>query len=310
MKVIYGLDKIKKIRKAVVALGVFDGMHLAHRYILNEAVKKARRSRGNSVVVTFYPHPQKEKSLYSLEHRLRLMAELGIDICIVIKFTRAFSRITAVKFIRDILVGKIGAEFVFVGRNFRFGFEAAGDYKLLEKMSAIYNYSVRVFDIISAKYGRVSSTYIRKLVTSGNLKAAQELLLKPVSVLGTVIKGISLARKLGFPTANIDPHHEILPPSGVYLVKVIFKGKIFNGVCNIGSKPTVSENKKTTGGERDKHVEVYIFNFNKNIYGKDLEIQFVRKLRNERKFSSIKLLAEQIRKDISLAKKILSSRRN
>jgi len=308
MKIVFGYNKINRVKGAVVALGIFDGMHLAHRYILNEAVKKAREFAGKSVVVTFYPHPRNELSLYSLEHRLRLMAELGVDICIIIKFTRAFSRITADEFVRDVLSKKIGAKFIFVGKDFRFGKDASGDCALLQELSGVYGYSLRVFDIINRRFGRVSSTYIRKLITLGKLQAAQRLLLRPVSVLGTVIKGISLARKLGFPTANIDPHHEILPPSGVYVVKVIFRGKVFDGVCNIGSKPTVLGIKKNIGVIRDKHVEVYIFDFNKNIYGEDLEIQFIRKLRKEKKFASIKLLAEQIRRDISLAKRIISRR--
>lgn len=310
MKVIHGINNITRVNKAVVALGVFDGMHLAHRYILDAAVKKARESAGKSVVVTFYPHPQNELSLYSLEHRLRLMAELGIDVCVVIKFTRAFSRITAANFVRKILSERIGAKFIFVGKDFRFGKDASGDCALLGELSGVYGYSLRIFDIISRRFGRVSSTYIRKLITAGKLYAAQQLLLRPVSILGTVIKGISLARKLGFPTANIDPHHEILPPSGVYVVKVIFEGRVFEGVCNIGRKPTVLKDKKNTCLVRDKHVEVYIFDFDKNIYGQDLEIQFIRKLRQEKKFASLKLLAEQIRRDISLAKRIISRRRN
>lgn len=310
MKVVYGYNKINKVRNAVVALGIFDGMHLAHRYILNEAVKKAQAISGKSVVVTFYPHPQNQKSLYSLEHRLRLMAELGIDICVVIKFTRAFSRITTIKFVEDILAEKIGAKFIFVGKNFRFGKDASGDCRLLKELSGVYDYSLRVFNIINTKSGRVSSTYVRKLITAGKIQVAQGLLSRPVSVFGTVIKGISLARKLGFPTANIDPHHEILPPSGVYIVKVLFRDKVFDGVCNIGRKPTVLRNKKNAEVVRDKHVEVYIFDFDKNIYGKDLEIQFIRKLRQEKKFSSINLLAEQIRRDITLAKRIISRLRN
>jgi len=303
MKIIYGISEIKKFKKPVVALGVFDGVHLGHRRILRETVKKARQINGTAVAVTFYPHPRKEQSLYALGHRLRLISELGIDACIVIKFSRSFSNISAVKFIKNILAAKIGAKFIYIGKNFRFGKSAFGNYRLLHKFSATYDYKIKAFNIIRVSHRLVSSTYIRKLITHGKLDTARKLLQKPVSVFGTVIKGISLARKLGFPTANIDPHHEILPPSGVYLVKVIFRKKNFRGVCNIGRKPTLLTKPEEIGAGPQKHIEVFIFNFHKNIYGKDLEVQFIRKLRNEKKFPSLERLAKQIKKDISQAKK-------
>ena len=303
MKIYYGLDKVRKFRKPVVALGVFDGVHLGHRLILKAAVKRARAINGTSVVVTFYPHPQKEQSLYSLQHRLRLIAEIGIDACVVIKFNPAFAKTGARDFICKILVGKIGARFIYVGKNFRFGRHAGGDCRFLKTLSRECNYGLKVFKVIKINHRLISSSRIRKLITKGKLAAAQKLLLRPVTVLGTVIKGISLAGKLGFPTANINPHHEILPPSGVYAVKAIFQGKAFDGVCNIGRKPTVLIGRDTA----EKHVEVYIFNFSKNIYGKDLEVQFVKKIRAEKKLPTLAHLAGQIAKDVKKAKNILSS---
>jgi riboflavin kinase/FMN adenylyltransferase len=214
MKIIFGLKKIKKFRKPVVALGVFDGVHRGHINILKSAVAKARRIKGTSVVLTFWPHPQKEESLYSLAHRLKLVGGLGIDAAIVIRFNPAFARISAEDFIKNILIKKIGAEYIYVGKNFRFGKNAKGDFKLLEKLSRVYNFQLKLFAVIRTKHQSVSSTYIRQLIKGGNLQAAQKLLTRPVSVFGTVIKGASLARSLGFPTANINPHHEVLPPSG------------------------------------------------------------------------------------------------
>ncbi|MFA5155863.1 MAG: riboflavin biosynthesis protein RibF [Candidatus Omnitrophota bacterium] len=301
MKIIYGIEKIGKFSKPVIALGVFDGVHLGHKHILRAAVKKAREINGTSVVVTFYPHPQKEQSLYSLEHRLRLIAAIGIDACIVINFSPAFAKIKAEDFIRKMICGRIGAAFIFVGKNFRFGYRAAGSRRLLENLARECGYKLKVFAAIKTNRRLISSTRIRRLITMGRLSTAQKLLTRPVTVLGTVVKGISLARKIGFPTANINPHHEILPPSGVYAVKVFFEGKNFNGVCNIGRKPTV------TAGRKDKHVEVYIFNFNRNIYGKDLEIRFIKKIREEVEFPTLKHLACQIAKDVKKAKIILSA---
>ncbi len=299
MKVIYGLRGIKKYRKPVVALGVFDGMHRGHRWILEAVVDKAKRVKGTSMVVTFWPDPHREKSLYSLEHRLRLMDSIGIDVCIVIKFNRTFSRISAENFIKDILVKKIGAQYIYVGRNFRFGKQARGDFRTLDKLSSCYNFKLKVFDIIKIDNQPISSTHIRRLITKGKLGTAQRLLCRPVSILGTVIKGDSLANRLGFPTANINPHHEVLPPSGIYAVSVILNHQNFKGVCYIGSKPTFRPG-------IEKHIEVYIFNFHQDIYGKYLEIQFIKKIRNERKFGSPQSLAKQVKKDIICTKRIFS----
>ncbi len=300
MKVIYGINKIRKFRKPVVALGVFDGVHLGHRRILKAAVDKARRIKGTSMVVTFWPHPQSEGSIYSLEHRLRLISEVGIDISIVIEFNKQFSRIPAEDFIRDILVNKIGARYIYVGKNFRFGKGARGDSKTLERLSRLYNFRLKLFDIIKINHRPISSTYIRNLITKGQLNIAEKLLSRPVSVLGTVIRGSSLATRLGFPTANINPHHEVLPPSGIYAVSVIFNNKKFKGACYIGTRPTF-------GNKKQKHIEAHIFDFKKHIYGKYLEIQFIKKIRNDRKFSSPESLAQRIKKDITCARKVFSS---
>lgn len=288
MEVIYGIKHIKKYRKPVVAIGVFDGLHLGHRKILKETVAFSRRIKGTSIVFTFWPHPQRQESLYSLEHRLRLIAELGLDVCIVVKFNKAFANISAEDFINDVLIKRLGAYCIHTGRNFRFGRAASGDFKLLKKFSNIYNFKFKAFNAVKKEAHPVSSTYIRRLITAGKLEKARQLLAKPVTVLGTVIRGISLAGRLGFPTANIDPHHEVLPPGGIYAVKVIFKKNKLNGVCFIG-----------------KNIEVHIFNFNKNIYGKYLEIQFIKKIRKVRKFANRQALISQIKKDIKLAKKLL-----
>ena len=304
MKTYYGLNKVKKFKNAVVALGVFDGVHIGHRYILRKCAAQARRINGTSVVVTFYPHPQGEPSLYSLKHRLCLIEEMGIDACVVINFSCHFAKISALDFIKNILVDKIGSRFIFVGKNFRFGRGACGNLKLLESLSCSCGYKVISFGVIKKNNQPVSSTYIRGLITKGKLDEAEKLLQRPVTVYGTVIRGISLAKKIGFPTANIDPHHEILPPAGVYAVKVIFNQKVYQGVCNIGKRMVTIHQKK------DKYVEAHIFNFNRNIYDKNLEIIFVKKIRQEMNFSRQKdflvSAANQIKKDIQAAKNILS----
>jgi riboflavin kinase/FMN adenylyltransferase len=303
MKIISATKILLRTKRIVLAIGVFDGLHYAHSNILRKAVSLAKKIEGKSVVLTFFPHPQKEETIYSLKHRLNLLQGLGIDICIVVKFDENFAKIKADNFIKDILIKRIHPDYIFVGSNFRFGQGAEGNVGLLKKISAEHNVKLRVFDVIRIMDKPVSSTYIRSLIKRGNLNVAQRLLGRRVSVLGTVIKGNSIARELGFPTANIDPHHEIVPPSGVYLVRIVMKKNTFSGICYIGSRPTF-KNKKI-----ENNIEVYIFNFNADIYEKDLEIQFIRKIRNEQKFKSPVFLVAQIKKDLVKAKKMFSLHR-
>ncbi|MDD5465901.1 MAG: bifunctional riboflavin kinase/FAD synthetase [Candidatus Omnitrophica bacterium] len=292
MIIIRGIDKIKKYARPAVALGVFDGVHRGHRNILQAAVRIARRDKGTSIVLTFSPHPQKEPSLYSLEHRLRLIAELGIDVCIVVNFSRNFAKVTADDFVAEILVKKIGARFVCVGKNFRFGNKASGDYSLLRDAARKYNFKLKIFNVLKSKGASISSTVIRKLIKSAKIEEAEELLGRRVSILGSVIKGSRLARILGFPTANINPHHEVIPSAGIYAVEIVFSAKRYDGICYIGRRPTIDSKNKSI------HVEVHIFGFHKNIYGRTLEIQFVKLIRPDKKFASLGELSSQIQKDI------------
>ncbi|MDD5166370.1 MAG: riboflavin biosynthesis protein RibF [Candidatus Omnitrophica bacterium] len=299
MRVINDIRKLGRLDRPVVVLGVFDGVHQGHQKILKAAVTKARAIKGTSVALTFWPHPQKEESLYSLGHRLELIAQNGIDVCVVIEFGRVFAAMKAEDFVKKILIKKIGARYIYVGSNYRFGKGARGGRRLLEKLSRAHGFKLKIFDMIRINHRPISSTAIRKLIKRGDIVRAARLLSRPVSVLGTVVKGDSLARALGFPTANIDPHHEVLPPSGVYAVKIILGKKRLKGISSIGTKPTFKSG-------RLQHIEVHIFNFRKNIYGKYLEVQFIKKIRGQEKFSSRLALAGQIKKDVSEAKKILS----
>ena len=292
MKIIYGVNRIKKFKKPVVALGVFDGVHRGHRVILRSAVDKARRIKGTSIALTFWPHPQKQGSLYSLEHRLNLINELGIDVCIIVRFSKTFSKISAENFVKNILVKNIRASYIYIGENFRFGKGAKGNTALLGELAKQYNYKIKVFKVVKINNKAISSTYIRNLIRRGKIIEASKLLLRPVSILGTVIRGTSFAKGLGFPTANIDPHHEVIPPDGVYAVGVIFGKNNYRGACYIGPKPHFLKQR------HEKNIEVHIFNFHKNIYGKTLEVQFLKKIRKAKRFNSISVLAAQIKTDI------------
>ncbi|MCM8770755.1 MAG: bifunctional riboflavin kinase/FAD synthetase [Candidatus Omnitrophica bacterium] len=302
MKVILGLGKIKKISHSVITIGIFDGVHLGHQLILEKVKIFARRIKGKSVVITFYPHPAGEESLLSLKHRLKLISQFGIDICVVINFTKEFSRICASDFVKDILVKKFSPTAIFIGENFTFGKDARGDVKLLKELAVKYGFKLYIIPVLRQDNKIISSTYIRSLIKRGDIGLAQKLLGHPVSLLGTVISGYGWARTWNIPTANINPHHEVLPKGGVYAVEVNLNKRIFDGVCYIG-RPSLVKDKK------NQRIEVHIFNLKKKIYGKDLEILFIKRLRNSRSFSSQELLIRQIKKDIKKAKKVLSKQR-
>jgi riboflavin kinase/FMN adenylyltransferase len=303
MKIIYGVRKIKRYPRPVVALGVFDGVHRGHRLVLSQAVKKARDIQGTSIAVTFSPHPQNQRSIYSLAHRLRILAELGCDVCVVINFTRAFAKSSADDFIKNILAEKLGSLHIYIGKNFRFGKGASGNSRLLKRYAPAYGYRVKALAVKKIHGRNISSTLIRSLIAAGRLTSAQQLLSRRVSVFGTVVKGISLATRIGFSTANIDPHHEVVPPPGVYLVDVVLGSKKLRGICNIGFRPAFVRQRSA---ETDPRIEVHIFNFRGDIYGKDMEVQFIKFMRPEKKFTSLRHLAAQIKKDVQTAKKYFS----
>ncbi|OGW53701.1 MAG: riboflavin biosynthesis protein RibF [Nitrospirae bacterium RBG_13_43_8] len=209
---------------------------------------------------------------------------------------------TAEKFVKKVLA-KIRIDEIIVGKNFFFGRNKKGSLKDLKKYSGIYGYRVSVTENVKS-YGRIiSSTWIRSLILKGDLEKASRLLLRPVTVLGTVIEGRKRGRIIGYATANIDPHHEVIPPSGVYVVKIKLDNKLYKGILNIGIRPTFDEN---VSGNIEPTIEVHIFDFNKYIYGKDLEIIFLKKIRNEKKFRDLFHLRKQIEKDEKEAKLILS----
>lgn len=301
MDILFGLRELKEYKNPVVALGVFDGVHLAHRRIIKSAVKKAKQVSGTSIVLTFWPHPQSEKSLFSLQHRLNIFLRLSVNVCIVVNFSRAFSKISAEDFVNQVLVKKLKLKYLYVGENFRFGRGALGNHLLLKRLAQKNNFHLKLFKVIKVNGCSVSSSHIRRLISVGHLKLAEKLLDHPVSILGNVVRGISFGKELGFPTANIDPHHEILPPSGIYTVRIILGGKRLRGLCYIGKNPTIKRKQS-----KKINIEVYIFNFNKNIYGQYLEIQFIQKLRDEIKFKDTQDLKKAIKKDITYAKLLFS----
>ena len=311
MRTFYSLNDFLKsnahLKRFFVTMGVFDGVHCAHQKIIKTMVKKAKGKRLSTILITFDPHPAnilkrsaKVPLLISLKHRLRLLNELGLDYVIVLRFTKRLSHMNARDFIKNTL-SKIHIDEIIVGRNFFFGRYKKGRFKDLKKFSAFYGYRVSTIDALKSSGRVISSTWIRNLILKGNLKKASSLLSRPVAVLGTVIKGHKRGRIIGYPTANINPHHEAIPPSGVYAVKIILYNRVYKGILNIGVKPTF----KKSPGDRESTIEVHIFNFNKYIYGKDLEITFVKRIRREKKFKDMFHLKKRIRQDEKLARRML-----
>lgn len=296
-------------KKTVVTIGVFDGVHSGHKRILEKAVAIARRAKAEAVAVTFNPHPllvlSKKKappSLISLKHRLGLIRDVGIDRCIVIDFTKKFAGISPESFVKDILVKRLNAGWIVVGEDFCFGSKRRGEADFLARKGRELGFSVTTVRTLKYKGFAVSSSLIRRSIQAGRLEFSSKLLARPVTILGTVVKGNRLGEIIGFPTANVNPHHEVVPASGVYAVRVKIDRKNYGGVLNIGTRPTFYG-----PGRKDKEstIEVHIFDFSKRIYGKVVEVIFVKRIRSEKRFANTEELAEQIKKDVKQAKKIL-----
>ncbi len=295
-----------KKKGSVVTIGVFDGVHIGHKAVIREAVKRAKDAGLTSIVVTFDPHPLKVlsqklnvASLISLKHRIKLIKALGIERVFVMKFGRRIANMSAEDFVKDVVIDSLGAKEIFVGEGFSFGKGAKADTDRLKAIGEKFGINIEIIKHIKKGGQTVSSSRIRHLIVSGRIKEAGLLLGRPYSILGTIVSGSRLGHLLGYPTANINPHHEAIPPSGVYAVKIKFKEKFYNGVMNIGVRPTFYDH----GRDEEPSLEVHIFNFNERIYGKDLEIIFVKKLRNEKKFKKIDSLIEQIKRDANKARR-------
>ena len=315
MRVIYGLTHFKPQNiKPAVALGVFDGLHRGHQKIIANLLKQAKAFQVPSLIVTFFPHPQKKASLYSLPHRLQLLEEAGVDLCLVIHFSTAFRRIPAKKFLENILIKKINPEVVLIGRNFNFGRYAEGNWQMLRDYSKKAGFKLRVINVLTYKGNPISSNYIRVLIKGGDFRKAQDLLGRPVTIFGRVTGGNRFARILGYPTANIEPDHEILPPFGVYAVRVMVAYSPFNGICYIGNRPTINQIRRKSiaasgfssqvKATNKTNIEVHIFDFTNNLYGRRIQIEFIRKIRAEKRFGSSQALARQIKRDILNCHKI------
>ena len=308
MKTIFGIqDKLPPLNFPVVTVGVFDGVHLGHQAIIGRVLEWARREHGESIIITFEPHPEETlfgcppSFLSSLKHRLVFFERMGVDITMVIRFDKKFASMKAEDFVKEILVGSIGAKGVVLGFDNRFGKGAEGDIDLLKKLGGRFGFEVEGIGALKAEGGLVSSTRLRELIKSGRLDAAEKMLGRSVSVLGTVVRGDGRGRDLGYPTANLDLHHEVRPPAGVYITRALLADKEpgHSSVTFIGRRLTFKD-------DQAEVVEVHVLDFTGDVYGLDIEVQFLKKIRTYEKFSSLTLLRRAIASDIEQAREFFA----
>jgi riboflavin kinase/FMN adenylyltransferase len=283
-----------------VAIGVFDGVHLGHQSVIGKACGIARALGAQSAVVTFDRHPNTivapshvPAQIYPLTKKLEVLASLGVDMACVLRFDKAFSEISGEDFIRGLARDARGLLAVSVGETFQFGCKRTGNVELLRKLGSELGFEVHAIPDISLNGQPISSTRIREAVRAGDFDQAGLFLGRPYSLSGAIVAGARMGQKLGFPTANLNVAGSLVPPAGVYAAQALFDKKKYRAAVNIGNRPTIYS------AESGLTVEAHLLDFNQNIYGEELELVFVKKLRDERKFPHAAALQQQITADVA-----------
>ena len=296
--------------KPVVTIGTFDGVHLGHQRVIERLKDIAKEQGGETVIFTFDPHPRSVTSpdkanlrlLTTLDEKKELFSKAGIDHLIIYPFTKSFAQLNYSEFVNTILIDKLKTHCLVVGYDHRFGKNREGGFEYLQKSASQHHFTIEKLDPLLMDDYHISSTRIRNVLEEGDVNKANTLLGYRYTLHGRVIKGTRLGREIGFPTANIEASdvNKLIPGYGVYAVEIFAEGTIYKGMLNIGTRPTFNKN-------ADKRsIEVNIFDFSDNLYHKEITLIFAGKIRNEQKFSGIKALAEQLKKDKTEALKILS----
>lgn len=300
MRVIRQLNSDVTFNHPILTLGTFDGVHLGHQEIIRSLVERAKAEKKESVLFTFDPHPRKvlnpetyiAKLIDSQEEKLRKLEQLGLDTIVLFPFTKEFSRLSAMEFVRDVLVKQIGISEMHIGYDHHFGKNREGSFQELVELGQQFGFDVQQLSAVCFEDNTVSSTKIRNAILEGNVTYAHELLGHYFVFEGTVVKGEQIGRTIGFPTANIqlDEPEKIIPKSGVYVVLVTIGGKKYQGMMNIGTRPTLANNGKVT-------IEVHVLDFHQEIYGTKLRVEVVQYMRDEKRFMNIEELKNQIKLD-------------
>ena len=309
MKVYTHIEYFKDVKNPIVTTGTFDGVHLGHQKIISRLKDVAQKHEGETVLLTFYPHPRmvlfpddnELKLLNTQEEKIQLLEQYGVDHLIIYPFTKEFSRLTSVEFVRNILVNSIHTKRLIIGYNHHFGRNREGSFEHLKEFGPIYGFDVEEIPAKDIDSIEISSTKIRKALQSGDVEMAASYLGHSFSVTGNVVKGNEKGRIIGYPTANIvvEDKYKLIPADGVYAVKAEVRGKLYGGMLNIGNNPTIEG--------KGRSIEVNIFDFNETIYGEDATIFFIKRLRDELKFDGLDELKNALAIDKVNALKILST---
>jgi riboflavin kinase/FMN adenylyltransferase len=298
MKTFHSIESFSSKRPTVLTIGTFDGVHVGHKKILHKLISTAKTKNLESLVLTFFPHPrmvlQKDsdiKLIHSIQEREQILASLGLENLIIQPFSKAFSRLTASEFVRDILVEQLHVKHIIVGYDHRFGRNRTADINNLREFGEIYDFTVEEISAQDINDVAVSSTKIRTALSEGQIQIANNYLNDTFQLTGVVTKGKGLGRTINFPTANISiaEDYKMIPKNGVYIAKATIGNQTFNGMMNIGNNPTVNGKLQS--------IEIHLFNFNTDIYDKLISIKILKRLRDEFKFESIDALKNQLKTD-------------
>ncbi|MEY2494509.1 MAG: riboflavin kinase / adenylyltransferase [Verrucomicrobiota bacterium] len=304
MKALHSISALSDLPGPLfLAIGVFDGVHLGHQAVISTSARHATNAGGTPVVVTFDPHPAKvlrpqdaPHLLTATQHKIALIRDLGVAHLLVLHFDREFAATTPDDFVAQLVTNSHPLREICVGHEWSFGKNRAGNLDLLKKLGSTLHFDVVGVPAVTLNGEVVSSTAIRRAVADGDLTKATQMLGREYTILGTVKAGEQLGRKLGFPTANLSAHSEQFPPNGVYVTEARLRGALYRGVANLGYRPTVTE------GKPERLLELHLFDLNKDIYGEEVEVRFLRYLRPEQKFENIDALKAQIAHDVEEAR--------
>ena len=296
MKVTKGLKNALSNYQSILTLGTFDGIHQGHKKIISKLTTESKKNNLRSIILTFFPHPrnvvssEKVKLISTIDEKIEIFSKLEIDELIIQDFNKSFSNISAEEFIK-LLVDNLNLKKIIVGYNHRFGKNRLADINVLRDFSFKYDFEVIEIEAFEVEKIKISSTNIRNAINEGNIDVCNTYLGYSFNINGIVVKGKSIGKSIGFPTANINiaEEYKIIPKNGVYLVLCFFERNKYHGMMNIGFNPTFGSNKKT--------IEVNIFDFNKDLYGKNIKIEFLKFIRDEIKFDNVKMLKTQLNID-------------
>jgi len=308
MRILRSIPELSELRGPLfLAIGVFDGVHLGHQAVISTSARHASKVGGTAVVVTFDPHPVKvlrpnhaPHLLTATQHKIALIRDLGVAHLLVLHFDHAFAATSPEDFVNQLVENSRPLREICVGHEWSFGKGRAGNLELLKKLGATHGFNVIGVEAVKVNGEVVSSTAIRQAIEAGNLVKATQMLGREYTILGTVVRGEQLGRKLGFPTANLSAHSEQFPPNGVYVIEARLAGTLYRGVANLGFRPTVA------GEKSERLLELHLFDLDREIYGEEIEVRFVRYLRPEKKFANVEELKAQIAADVRQARESFS----